>query len=794
MGTPRTVEELEQLLREAEQRAEEAEKNRQDERRRADEERQRADEERRRADEEQRRADEEQRRADEAEEQTRPTSLSEYVAACHSLVFSRLNVETNPDLSSRGSVTNPRNKLCPTNLRPWADFLELQRFTFGALLASFPTERRAFESRSFLTGLGNRISLRSVSNEKTLEYFQHNSVEDPVRCILDQLKEVEETKAEFHLGNGIVFENHPHAISDVSEEVVQQTSSTPPRTPGHGLDLHQLRPDQICVYRSDDASLANLRTMIYVIEYKAPHKLTASHLRAGLRSMDIYKDVVNRKTIPTSVDPDALFRYHAERLTASAITQTYHYMIEGGLEYGVLTTGEAMVFLKVNWQEPETLYFHLAEPASEVSAHPVHFQLCTAVGQYLAFSLMTLSSERRGHGQEERQMAIQRLKRWAEDFETTLRSIPPNERSVPDGSSGYAPTTYSEIDRSPYPLRFKRRIVVGQDEPTRDIPRRDTPESSDDESAPRPPDTPSPTERRKPVGGQGARRSQRLAQRSRGGGEQDGQYCTQRCLLGLVRGEALDSNCPNVKLHTRQRGVTGARGLHHPVDHDTWLRLLGKQLKQSLDDGITPLQLGGARGVLFKVTLLMYGYTFVCKGTVGAFVKDLEHEAAVYERLRQVQGINVPVFLGAIDLRSMNKTYYYDFRVYIIHMTFLSWGGYKLDKVGLTGMKPVEFSACAIRSLQAIHREGVVHQDVRSENMLLNPEANSIMMIDFERATLLERPRRPVGQLVPNKRAWEQNGKDDVKAVKCFSRRNGADGGVEQDIAMAKATFSERTY
>ncbi|KAJ4176646.1 hypothetical protein NW767_015375 [Fusarium falciforme] len=75
----------------------------------------------------------------------------------------------------------------------------------------------------------------------------------------------------------------------------------------------------------------------------------------------------------------------------------------------------------------------------------------------------------------------------------------------------------------------------------------------------------------------------------------------------------------------------------------------------------------GARGALFKVTLLAYGYTFVCKGTVQAFIRDLEHEAAVHKRLERIQGVNVPVFLGAVDLRSLKRVYYYDHRVYIAH-------------------------------------------------------------------------------------------------------------------------------
>ena len=816
MDGSRSVEELMRLLQEAEQRADAAEKERQKERQRAEEAEKERQEERQRAEREQQRAEASEQRAEASEQQTQPTTLDEYIAACHSLVFSSFTIELNPKLTSKGPITNPRNKWCPTNLRQWPDFLQQQRITFGTLYDTFPTDSRVFENRSFLTGLGNRISKRKIADEKTLEYFLHNSVEDPVKTIIDQLKEVEEVRIAFHLGNGIIFENHPHAISDMAEEVVDHnTPSTPPSTPDHRLNLNQLRPDQICIYRSDNAG-STRRTMIYISEYKPPHKLTAPHLRLGLRPMNIYKDVVNRKTIPTSVDPDARFQYHAERLTAAAITQTYHYMIEGGLEYGLLTTGEAIVFLKIDWREPETLHYHLAEPDAEVSAHPNHFHLCTAVGQYLAFSLMALGppGERRLRGQDERRQATEKLKTWIEDFETTLRSIPEDERHAPKSSPGYQPEAYEGVDRSPYLLRGKRRRRVG-DEPVKEHAQRDPGESSDDESARDLPDTPSPTERRarrggsEGQGGQGTRRSQRiLAQRPRGGGggrgasndnEQGRPYCTQKCLLGLVKGGVLDPRCPNMSLHSRQpnnhrshcRGPSRACA-RHPIDHAEFLELLWEQLERSLDDGITPLGHGGARGVLFKVTLLAYGYTFVSKGTVRAFAKDLEHEAAVYKRLQPIQGRHVPVFLGAIDLRSMNRIYYYDHRVYVIHMTFLSWGGDDLDPTGIVGGAEEQLEGKAMRSLRAMHQQGVIHKDVRRANMLFNAEINGVMMIDFERALLLEPPRRPLAQLVPNKRRWKPETMDCSKLAEKSGDRGQVSQAFSEDIGMLKTVFGER--
>ena len=59
--------------------------------------------------------------------------------------------------------------------------------------------------------------------------------------------------------------------------------------------------------------------------------------------MNIPEDVINWIIIPT--DPEDKFVYYSEWLTAAALTQTYVYMIENGLEYSKLVIGEADVFL-----------------------------------------------------------------------------------------------------------------------------------------------------------------------------------------------------------------------------------------------------------------------------------------------------------------------------------------------------------------------------------------------------------------------------------------------------------------
>ncbi|KAI1082419.1 hypothetical protein F5B20DRAFT_531207 [Whalleya microplaca] len=675
------------------------------------------------------RIDEAKKRIAEAEKQTQKTTLDEYIIATHNLVFIHFDVETDKRLTSKDFITNLRDKLYPTYLQPWDNFREQQSETLEKLYSTFPTTERLFESQNALNAIGQKISERPILNEKTLEYFLLDSIEYPVREIFDRLRDVDKIRREFNIGDSIIFENYPNAISETSDEVVErQAQST------------LIRPDEICVYRATSDGQLSRRTMLYVSEYKAPHKLTAPHFRAGLRRMDIFNDVINRKKIPTAAaEPEARFQYHAERLITAAISQIYNYIIEGGLDYGILTNGEAIVFLKVDWQNPETLLYHLAEPIPEVTASPPDDrQFYTAVCQYLAFSLMALGppggEELQSRPQEERQRAIDGLKTWAEDFETTLRSIPPDERTPPPGS----PYTAGKDSRLE-PLRKKARLGHVGDSHHADQPRRGNSDDKSSESLHQMPDSPSTSELR------GARRSKRiLAQRQRGGGggKQGRQYCTQQCLLGLVRNGRLDKYCPNVALHCQGTQPPPPQplppqppppqGLPHPISHGEFLRLLSEQLKKSLDYGVTRLGLQGSRGALFQVTLLAYGYTFVSKATVPAFISDFQHEEKVYRLLKEEQGANIPVFLGTIDLRELDKIYYYDYRVYIKYMIFLSWGG-NID----SSVTTEEVRRC----LDIIYRAGVVHGDVRWANMLRDPQTRRVIIIDFERSSITKPPQ-----------------------------------------------------
>ena len=255
-----------------------------------------------------------------------------------------------------------------------------------------PDQKQPFKER------GLDICDLPLANEKDLEAYQRLAVEIPTTHIISHLQRIEEALHAFDLGEGIIFENHANTLSDSNEEVQQSLQDL--RVSSKGLNSRSnpkpRNADQICVYKEADGT----RSLCMVIEYKPSHKLSVFNLRAGLLradkgSMNIPEDIINRITIPT--DPEDKFVYHSEWLTAAALTQTYAYMLENGLEYSKVVTGEADVFLQLKEDEPHTLYYHLAEPIIEAEAHNEADILlcCTAVSQTLIFCLMALNSKPR---------------------------------------------------------------------------------------------------------------------------------------------------------------------------------------------------------------------------------------------------------------------------------------------------------------------------------------------------------------------------------------------------------------
>ena len=137
-------------------------------------------------------------------------------------------------------------------------------------------------------------------------------------------------------------------------------------------------------------------------------------------------------------------------------------MILGRTQYRYVTTGEGFLFLHIPLNNPQTVYYHLAEPTINVNtqiwSYPMtqKFHHCTTVSQVVAFCLLALPQAQclqRWH-----QEVVDALDIWNVDYSIVLCAIPKSNRKETP-TSDYIPQTYHLKERSPIKLHPRRSQV-----------------------------------------------------------------------------------------------------------------------------------------------------------------------------------------------------------------------------------------------------------------------------------------------------------------------------------------------
>lgn len=556
---------------------------------------------------------------------------------------------------------------------------------------------------------------------KYVESYERFGVENHVRDIIAALCERPAARDEFHLSDRVSFDNHANALDPPQVDPSQPRQSSTSR---------RSRPDQFCIRRGTS------ETILTTVEYKPPHKLSVENIRSGLRPMDFWKEVVAPDSVPTE-EPEKL-RYNAARLTGSALVQEFHVMIQEGLEYSYLTNGLAVVLLRVLYNDPTTLYYHLFEPNMEANPEDDQSfqQPVTSIARVLCLCLMSFGSRLRD--QEWRNNARQLLPEWKTSFDHERSGIPDAELQQVPPDVQYTPSVNTSSDRTVsefVPSSPIESPKEGRRPPTRsrtqcapsDLIIRNDPFDSDEDPALRgqkrrfsrvtsSPLSPSVQRSACQTGSKYVPSDQNKQHKA--------QFCTQRCLLGLQHGGFLDGHCPNVTLHRKGRSSS-----QHLIKAETLVQLVKQQLDKNIDD-CTPMGGCGASGAPFKITCAEFGYTIVGKGTTSYFWNEVSREADIYRILSRVQGFVVPVFLGAIDLA---KIYFLHGAGEIRHMLLMAWAGRPISKLEATSP---EFSSSISRSIKEIRSLGISHQDLRLENFLWNDELHRALIIDFHCSVL----------------------------------------------------------
>ncbi|KAJ9369574.1 hypothetical protein DTO282E5_5703 [Paecilomyces variotii] len=701
------------------------------ERARAEAERERAEAERERAEAEKKQSVIEQvKNQIEAERnllqsKRQPTTFLEFIETCHVHISQPLRVETNKARSTGGSLTSPKGRLCPSYLRPWKNFHWEQTKIYETAIQLLQSSSNPclFSSKYSIHDLGRRLCRRPLASEEDLQGYQRYGVEDQVREIIDALQSVSDI---FSPGEGIEFDNYVNAFDKETNSVDDQARK-------------RSIPDQFCVFRKG----AN-RTLLFSMEYKAGHKLTDRYLRAGLRQMEFWKEVVQRVTIPSEGEEKLL--YHAELLTGSAIVHAYDDMINRGTSFGCLITGNCQVFLHVPEDQPDTVEYYLAEPNLDVQAMRDQgddewmYTPVTAVGRLFTMCLMSIQSPMRN--QHWRNQVIPQLHVWEVDFEYILSQLSDEEVHSSPAGSEYLPSSPLATSSRKRRKRTSCRPVEKGDCP---------PDDSDSEDISRNPDSTarkraltfssSPPQRQHRSGWQFKRTDDSM--------QESLDFCTQRCLLSLKTGDWLDENCPNVDRHRK------ANSKRHQIHVSDFLRLLKCQLDNDLDHYCAPFGESGISGFPFKISLMPFGYTIVGKGTTDRRWPVVRQEENVYQILHSVQGSAVPVFLGTIDI---DWIYFYG-GVRITHFLILSWGGYPFNPRFCEEERRNEYQ----RTKKDIRRLGVIHGDLHESNILWNTELGRVQLIDFHKAKLSPSNKRKQDSLNlsrPRKRIFTNHESD----------------------------------
>ncbi|KFY32082.1 hypothetical protein V493_00531, partial [Pseudogymnoascus sp. VKM F-4281 (FW-2241)] len=464
------------------------------------------------------------------------------------------------------------------------------------------------------------------------------------------------------------------------------------------------------------------------IEYKAPHKFPLAQIIAGLNGeIRPGDEIINKEGDD--------FDFLSKTLVAA---------------HGYVFDGEVIIFLYIPNDDPSTVYYHLSIPRLDFQEDDENRLHRTSVAQILAFVLGAVAAELPGQSWHD---AAAGLETWAVEYIDILKKIPETERKAPR-SSPYNASRWKGFQRSPIKTR-SRVLAATCSEPVSDQARDRSGDDDDTPPTPTPnrttrprigqgkakPEKPQTTSRQsknrttRPRIGQGKakpekpQRTSRQSKSNSTGQEveevsttriEDRPYCTQKCLLGLAIGGALDEQCPNLRDH----------GKRH-IKKSTFLRLIRIQLARdrSNEADCKPLYVKGARGALFKVRLSSHGYTLVAKGMEEHDIEYLDQENKVYSHLRSLQGESIPVCLGTSNLK---LPYYYDCGVYVT-MLFLSWAGRPLY-INPENEKYVLEEATS--ALKALHNLKVLHKDAEPRNMLWDEHRRKLMLVDLERAEI----------------------------------------------------------
>lgn len=260
-------------------------------------------------------------------------TLVEYLEACH-VVFAE-GLAPRPDLTTIDAHPSEHGPHCnggPTEVRDWPAFDEQQAAVLAKVHAAIPADLRAFESLAFLRGLASRHWETPTQSDEATKLKALDAIHVPVAFI-----------------NGLIR--------------------------GQGLQAIKSTGDFAYTYQP-------ARCLFVVSPETGYHQVSYIGERNTLYdwSGDEAKPVLATKYM----SPD--------KVADTGIPEVFRTMVELKAEYGQIITGESIVFLRIDWDEPTVVYRHTATPKTDIDGILGENLHRTAVSQQLAFILRVTGS------------------------------------------------------------------------------------------------------------------------------------------------------------------------------------------------------------------------------------------------------------------------------------------------------------------------------------------------------------------------------------------------------------------
>ncbi|GKZ77921.1 hypothetical protein AnigIFM56816_001043 [Aspergillus niger] len=321
-----------------------------------------------------------------ARQQVEPSSLFVYLEECHKLSLA-ISFQTNMSKTYHGSID------------PFAGHVD----AIDDEDPEFSTHR-AFASKNQLEFIGNGAT-RPIASESHLQSFQGETVDNHVQSILVEMNNNERLRQHFKI-HGYVRSEHED-------------------NDNKAFYIH---------VESDEQEVP-----LYAVEYQTPHVLSMSEIIAGLHVMHLDDDFIDNN--------GGSFDKHATWVVAAVITQLFSNMVNIGVQYGYIYTGEAFICLHIT-EDPSVVQYYLLIPNLDVTDGDEFRLQRTAVAHVLALTLNTMQASPPPQSWYD---AAEQLDEWEIDYPDPLEHIPESVRkNLP---SEYNPPSWKSIEELPsFPL------------------------------------------------------------------------------------------------------------------------------------------------------------------------------------------------------------------------------------------------------------------------------------------------------------------------------------------------------